>query len=258
MKLMKKFTRAIVRKPCKQLAKGLSDNQLGIPDYEKALKQHKSYVSALQTCGLSVITLEADERFPDSVFVEDTAVCTSEFAVLSRPGAPEREKERDIMLPELKKHFNKIEYIKKPGFLDGGDIMQVNKTFYIGISKRTNHEGGDQFIDIMKKYGMKGIKVPLSTLLHLKTGMSYLEHTNLLISGEFIQNSLFDNFHKIVIDDSEQYAANSLWINETVLVPAAYPKTAKQIQNAGYKVLLVDISEFRKLDGGLSCLSLRF
>jgi len=255
---MNKFHHAIVRTPCSKIVNGLSNNNLSTPDYKLALKQHEDYITALQSCNLTIDILEADDRFPDSVFVEDTAVCTSKFALISKPGAIERENEIDYIKPALKKHFNSIEFIKDKGTLDGGDVMMVDDVFYIGLSDRTNNEGADQFISILKNYGMKGIKVPLYKMLHLKTGLNYLENNNLLISGEFIENPMFNDFNKVIIEGEESYAANSLWVNDNVIVPVGYPETRKRIEKLGYKTLVVDTSEFRKVDGGLSCLSLRF
>jgi dimethylargininase len=255
---MSQFSKAVVRKPCKQIIKGLSNNNSGIPDYHKALKQHEEYVKALLKCNLEVTILDPDDRFPDSVFVEDTAVCTQKFALISKPGAPERENEPELILPTIREFYENIEFITEKGSLDGGDIMMVGKTYYIGISARTNLEGANQFINYLEKYDLKGIKVPLKTMLHLKTGLSYLENNNLLISGEFIENPLFEEFNKILVDENEQYAANSLWINDNVLVPKGFPETRKKIEDAGYRTIPVDTSEYRKVDGGLSCLSLRF
>jgi len=113
-------------------------------------------------------------------------------------------------------------------------------------------------VHILQKHGMRGIKVPLYKMLHLKSGVSYLENNNLLVAGEFIGNKKFDRFNRILIEDNESYAANSLWINGTVLVPEGFPKTRQKIEKAGYNTIVLDVSEFRKIDGGLSCLSLRF
>jgi len=158
----------------------------------------------------------------------------------------------------LQSYYKHIESIEAPGTLDAGDVMMVGKHFYIGISERTNAPGADQLIGILERYGLSGSKVPLYEMLHLKSGLSYLEQNTLLISGEFINHSAFADFQKIEVDPEEGYAANSLWVNSTVLVPEGFPKTRKKIEQAGYRTKVLDVSEFRKLDGGLSCLSLRF
>jgi len=252
------FTNAIVRKPCPEIVNGITSAKLGKPDYLKAIEQHSRYVEILNYCGLNVTVLESDSEYPDSTFIEDVAVCTSKCAIITNPGALSRNGEKHAIKPVLEKFYNDIEEIANPGTLDAGDVMMVENHFYIGISERTNHNGAEQLIYILQKYGMTGSKVPLKEMLHLKTGLSYLEQNNLLISGEFLHNPVFEKYSKIVVDANEQYAANSLWINGNVLVPMGFNETKKKIEEAGYKTIEIDVSEFRKLDGGLSCLSLRF
>ena len=254
------FQNVIVKKPCRAIVDGITTANLGLPDYELALRQHACYVEALKKCGVAVTELPADEAFPDSCFVEDVAVLTRKFAVITNPGAPSRNGEVAAIVPAIEKFYPAgcIETIKAPGTLEGGDIMMVGDHFYIGTSARTNEEGGRQLIAILEKYGMSGEMVPLKEILHLKTGLSYLENNNLLISGEFLANPIFDRFNKIAIPTGEEYGANCIWVNGTVLVPAGYPGVKKLVEGLGYPVIEVDTSEYRKVDGGLSCLSLRF
>ena len=252
------FTNAIVRKPCAEMVNGITTATLGKPDFEKAQKQHELYIAALQACGLKVHILEADSRFPDSTFIEDVAVCTPYCGIVTNPGALSRRGERDAMSVVLAGFYQNVNEITSPGTLDAGDVMMVGPDYYIGLSERTNNEGADQLIRILRKYNLNGITVKMDKMLHLKTGLSYLENNNLLISNLFINGTTFHKFNKILIDDIEAYSANSLWINGTVLVPKGYPLTLAKITKAGYKTMEVDTSEFRKLDGGLSCLSLRF
>jgi len=253
------FKNAIVRKPGRSLINGItSASELGTPEYRIAIKQHDDYIEALKFCGLEVIVLQANERFPDSCFVEDVAVCTKKFAVITNPGAPSRKGEEKEIIEVIKKFYNDIEYIKGPGILEGGDVMMVEDHFYIGLSKRTNREGVEQLIKTLKKYGMSGSIVEISEMLHLKSGLAYLEDNVLLVAGEFIDNVEFEKFNKIIIDEDEAYSANCIRVNDYVLVPAGYPKTKEKIEDAGFKVIVVDTSEYRKVSGGLSCLSLRF
>lgn len=252
------FKNAIVRKPCPEMIHGLTSASLGNPDYRVALDQHSKYMEALQSCGLNVLVLEPDSRFPDSTFVEDVALCTSVCAILTNPGAHSRSDEPLAMKTVLHSYYDTIDVIEAPGTLDAGDVMMTGRHFYIGISERTNIEGAGQLIRILEKYDMSGEKVPLHDMLHLKSGVSYLEQENMLVSGEFMNHHAFERFHKIEVDPDEAYAANSLWINGTVLVPSGFPKTREKIEQAGYKTITVEVSEFQKLDGGLSCLSLRF
>ncbi len=255
------FKHAIVRRPCRAIVDGItSAPELGKPDYELALRQHDSYITALERCGVTVTVLPADERYPDSCFVEDPAVITGKCAIITNPGAPSRNGEKDQILGAVKRFFpdDKIEYIRAPGTLEGGDVMMVGSHFYVGRSARTNAEGIRQFIAILERYGLTGSEVSLEKVLHLKTGVNYLENNNLLVSGEFVDKPDFAGFHKIVIPDEEAYAANCIWVNGTVIVPQGYPAVERAVRAVGYEVIFVDTSEFRKLDGGLSCLSLRF
>jgi dimethylargininase len=240
------------------MVNGLSSANLGTPDYHKALLQHADYTEALMACGLQVMVLPADEAFPDSTFVEDTALITPRCAILARPGAPSRLNETQSMLDVLRQSFDAVETIDDPGTVEGGDIMMVGDHFYIGISERTNKAGAKQLLAIFEKHGMTGSIVGLEEVLHLKTGISYLEDNNLLACGEFLQKPEFKHFDLLRVEQHEAYAANSVWVNGTVLVPQGFPDTRAKIESAGYRIREVDVSEFQKLDGGLSCLSLRF
>lgn len=252
------FTKAIVRTPSKSLVNGLTSAGLGLPDYNLALTQHKKYIEALIKCGLKVSILSPDEDHPDSTFVEDTALLTPKCAIITNPGATSRRGEIIDMKGVLKHHYSVIEKIELPGTIEAGDIMMVDNHFYIGLSGRTNDDGAAQMITLLNKYGYSGSVILLKDMLHLKTGVSYIGNNTLLAVGELIDEEEFNNFNIISIDEDERYAANSLLINNYVLVPAGFPKTRDKIINAGYSVIEVDVSEFRKLDGGLSCLSLRF
>lgn len=255
------FKNVIVRRPCRAMINGItSAPELGKPDFELALKQHEDYINALKYCGVNVTVLDADERFPDSCFVEDVSVCTKNCVIITNPGAQTRKGEEKDMIDVLKQFYteDKIEYIKEPGTLEGGDVMMVGDHFYVGLSARTNAEGARQFIVALEKHGLTGSIVELKKVLHLKTGLAYLENGNLLVAGEFVEDPVFNNFNRVIIDESESYSVNCIWVNDKVIVPLGYEKTRLAIEKAGYEVVLVDTSEYRKLDGGLSCLSLRF
>lgn len=252
------FKHVIVKRPGRSLIDGITSVDFGKPNYEKALQQHDFYIETLKKCGVEVTVLEADEDFPDSTFVEDPAIVTKKCAIITNPGAQTRNKEKIAMAEVLKSFYDNIEYIQAPGTVEGGDVMMVGDHFYIGLSARTNKEGARQLIEILNKYGYTGSIVPLEKVLHLKTGLAYLENNNLVVAGEFVDKEDFKDYNKIIIDEDESYAANCIWVNDYVLVPAGYEKAKKVIEKAGYTVIEVDTSEFRKLDGGLSCLSLRF
>lgn len=252
------FTKAIVRKPSRSMLDGLSNANLGKPDYEKAMIQHQNYMDVLLYCGLDLTILEADENYPDSCFVEDVALCTSQCAVITHPGALSRRGEVVEMKEVLKDFYKNIEQINEPGTIEAGDIMMVGNHFYIGLSNRTNQDGAEQMISILNKYGFSASLIQLEEVLHLKTGLAYLENNHLLISGEFLQQPEFDKFHKIKIETEDAYSANCIWVNDKVLIPAGFSATKQKIAHLGYEIIELEMSEFQKLDGGLSCLSLRF
>jgi dimethylargininase len=252
------FHNAIVRKPSPNLVHGLTTADLGKPDYKLACLQHQKYVEALEVCGLSITVLDSDNDHPDSVFVEDTALLTPNLAIVLNPGAPARKDEPVNILPVLEPFFTDIERIEPPGTVEGGDIMMVGSHYYIGISTRTNQQGAEQLIYLLEKSGLTGSMVQIKGMLHLKTGLSYLETNNLLTMEPFVSHSEFRNFNILQVPANETYAANSIWINDYVIMPSGFPITRQKLRNAGYEMLEVDTSEFRKLDGGVSCLSLRF
>ena len=252
------FTKAIVRTPCEKITEGLSSVDLGLPDYKLALRQHGLYVDALKKCGLELTVLAANDEFPDSTFVEDTALLTPSVAVITNPGAPSRTGEVLAIHNVLRKFYDEIALITAPGTLEAGDVMMASSHYFVGLSERTNEEGAGQLISILEAYGMSGSVVDISGMLHLKSGVSYLENNILLAVDTLSEHHAFSQFNIIPVPDNEAYAANSLWLNGTVLVPEGYPVTLENIRSANYETIVLDVSEFRKLDGGLSCLSLRF
>jgi dimethylargininase len=253
-----RFSRAIVRIPCRLLAEGLTTQRFGKPDYEKALVQHTEYVEALKGAGLEVIVLEPDDAYPDSVFVEDTAVLTPECAFITNPGASSRRGETGRIEEAVREFYDEIVRIEPPGTLDGGDVMMVGSHFYIGLSGRTNSHGAWQLINHLKDYGMSGSTIALKNLLHLKSGAAYLENNILVLASELRDRPEFRSFETITVDEGESYAANCLWMNGSVMIADGFPSIGRSIEKHGYETVCLEMSEFRKLDGGLSCLSLRF
>ena len=240
------------------MVNGITEAALGSPDYALACQQHDDYIAALQECGLQVTVLDALEDYPDSCFVEDAALMTPACAILSNPGADSRKGEVAHIEAAVRQFYQQVERIEAPATIEAGDIMMVGDHYYIGMSARTNELGAAQMVKLLEKHGMTGSMVEMSEMLHLKTGVNYLEDNRLLVCGEFIGKPEFADFIRNEIDADNAYSANSVWINGTVLVPAGFPATVSVIQDAGYQVRQVDVSEFQKLDGGLSCLSLRF
>lgn len=259
---MKKFKKIIAREPSKSIINGITSSpDLGSVNYQLASQQHKDYINILKNLGLETYLIPKDEKFPDSVFVEDAALLTAKCAVITNPGAIARNGEKTEMAAHVAQFYkpNKMHYIQAPGTLDAGDVMMVNDTFYVGLTERTNQEGINQLTEIFKPYDYQVVAVPVKEGLHLKSSVSYLEYNNLLITSDLIDNPIFDNFNKIPVPDDEKYCANSIWVNDTIIVPKGYPKTLALIKKLNeYQIIMADTSEIAKLDGGLSCTSLRF
>jgi dimethylargininase len=251
------FTQAIVRKPGKNFAAGITSASLGTPDYELILTQHENYVQALNRLGLNIISLEAEPDYPDAYFVEDTAVVTPLVAVIARPGAPSRRGEEDSIEPVLAR-FRPTVRIRPPGTVDGGDVIMAENRFFIGLSARTNAEGARQLGRILKEHGHTWETVPAGVGLHLKSSVNYLGRQTLLVTQSFAGHKAFKAYHQIILDPAEEYAANTLWVNDCLLIPAGFEKTGNKLKALGLPVVDLHTSEARKMDGGLTCMSIRF
>ena len=249
------YTKAIVRRPGRNFAEGITTSNLGKPDFEKALDQHSKYCDALKGCGLELIVLEADEKYPDGCFVEDTAIVTSEVAIITRPGASSRMGE-EAEISGILSEFRKIETIKLPGTLDGGDVLRVGNHFFIGISGRTNWDGARQLSAILAKYNYTASETEVGQGLHLKSGIAYLGKGNFISAEGF--SKIAGSFRIIIIDQDESYSANCLHANDFLMIPDGFPKSKKKIVELGYNIIELEMSEFRKMDGGVTCLSLLF
>ena len=252
-----KFTHAITRQPGENFSQGITTSNLGVPSYPKILEQHTAYVESLKQVGLETIELKALPNFPDAYFVEDVAVITPEVAVITNPGAAARSGEQLAIEPVLAQ-YRAIENIQPPGTLDGGDVLMVGKHFFIGISERTNPLGAAQLGAILERFGNTWMAVPVGAGLHLKSSVNWVGENNLLVSAGFAGQPEFENFRQIVVDSAEEYACNTLWINDILLTPRGFPKTREQLETLGLPIIEVDTSEAQKMDGGLTCMSLRF
>jgi dimethylargininase len=257
---MIEFTKAICRQPATTFASGLTSANLGAlgqPDYERMLQQHQEYVALLRRLGLAVEVLESLPAFPDAHFVEDVAVITPEVAVITRPGAPERRDETAAIRDVLAQH-RPLAAIEAPGTLDGGDVMQVDEQVFVGLSERTNSAGAEQLASILRDYGYKITAVPLGASLHLKSDVNYIGRDTLIMTAAWAGAGIFAPYKRIIVNDAEAYAANTLLINGALLSPAGFTDTHEKLRTAGFQVIPVCSDEARKMDGGLSCLSLRF
>jgi dimethylargininase len=255
------FTRAIARTPSTNFDAGLTTVSLGRPLFDRVLQQHQAYCQALLECGLQLLLLDPDERFPDSTFVEDTAVITPRGAVLTLPGAESRAGEVAAIRDAVLQNFPTPACIDAPGTVDGGDICEAEDHFFIGLSHRTNEVGARQLAAHLAALGYTSSVVdvrPMTSILHLKSGISYIGDNTLVVMEEMAENDQFRKFNRIRVSLDESYAANCVRVNDHVLVAAGFPKLTAELRARRLNPLVLDMSEFQKMDGGISCLSLRF
>lgn len=255
------FRHAIVRTPAESFAKGLTTADLGAPDFRLALAQHEAYCEALLACGLALTRLPADAAHPDSMFVEDTAILLPRCAVLTRPGAASRSGEVAGIRPALEPFFPDLFEIGDPGTVDGGDICEAGETVFIGVSERTNPAGARQLAKMLQREGYRTAEIDVRGvrgILHLKSGLSALDHHRLAVIPELRSHPAFHGFELVTVGSAESYAANAVRVNDRLLIAEGYPRFADDARRLGYDPLPLEMSEFRKMDGGLSCLSLRF
>jgi dimethylargininase len=256
-----KFKHAIVRPPSASFAEGLTTADLGIPNLELAARQHAAYCAALEKSGLTLSRLKTDPQYPDSTFVEDTAILTKRSAILTRPGATSRRGEVPSVENVLTQFYSKTHTIEPPGTLDGGDICQAGDHFFIGLSERTNDVGARQLAKFLGTEGYTSRIVNIRGIegqLHLKSGIAYLGDNRLILTKGMDRMNVFGGYDLIPVDPDENYAANCIRVNDYVLLTAGYPKLESKIAGFDYQIISLEMSEFQKMDGGLSCLSLRF
>jgi dimethylargininase len=258
------FTRAIVRIPGENLSEGLTSvgqGQAGPPVYDRALQQHAAYRKALEACGLQVTVLGKDLEHPDSTFVEDTAVLTRDAAIFTRPGADSRKGEVERIHAPVLGWFRKHYEITAPGTLEGGDLCQAGNHFFIGLSRRTNEEGARQLAGFLAQEGYTCSCVDIrrmTSILHLKSGIACIGGHTLVLMDELADRPEFQEYRTIRVAEGESYAANCVRVNDRVLLASGFPGLEASLKADGFAPLVLDMSEYRKMDGGLSCLSLRF
>ena len=251
------FTHAITRLPGKNFYQGLTTSNLGPPDYTLILQQHHAYRQTLLSLGLDVVVLPPEPAFPDAYFVEDPAIITPKIAVITRPGAPSRQGEEATLEPILK-FYRPVAHISPPGTLDGGDVLMVGEHFFIGLSERTNEEGANQLSTILYSSGYTCETVPVAAGLHLKSSVNFIGANRLLITETLANNPAFSGFDKIIVDDEEAFAANTLYVNHVLLIPKGNPQIYQKLTDMAMRIIQMDVSEVQKMDGGLTCMSLRF
>ena len=231
-------------------------NRLDI-DVRKAARQHRKYEACLADLGARVVSLEAHPDLPDSVFVEDPAIVVDEVAVIGRMGTKARSAEPERLAATLA-DFRPLKQLTAPATLEGGDVLRVGKTLYVGLSRRTNKEGVEQLASLLAPLGYRTVPVEVKRCLHLKTGCSWLGGGKVLANREWVACGALSGLEILDLPAEEPWAANVLPIGDTVLVPASFPRTGELLSREGYKVRSIDISELAKAEAGLSCMSLVF
>ena len=253
-------SRALVRRPSQNFADGLTRSDLGSPSITLAKAQHDRYCEELQRCGLRVTCLSADAHFPDGTFVEDTAIITPRGAIFTRPGAESRRGEVSSIREALVDLVPALGVVEADGAVDGGDVCAIEDRFLIGISARTNEEGARQLAAMLESQGYESTTLDLRglpDLLHLKSGLAALDDGRLVAVAALADRDELRGYPTVRVDDRESYAANCVCVNGRVLIARGFPLLEAALVRLRYDVVTLEMSEFRKMDGGLSCLSLR-
>jgi dimethylargininase len=244
---------ALVREPGPDLIHAISGHhQKNQINFERAHDQHGQYVGALEQAGAEVVILAPLESFPDSPFVEDTAVIFEHQALICRMQAKSRRGEVASVAEEVGR-YRTITHLKPPATLDGGDVLMTDQAVYVGQSTRTNREAVKAFADCS---GKPCISVPVHRGLHLKSSVSFLGNNLLVLNPKNVDASAFEKFDWITVDENESYAANCLTLGKFILMPAGYPNLADKIRAHGFHIIELEMSEFEKADGSVTCLSL--
>lgn len=226
-------------------------------DIERAIAQHDAYRDALRSLGCEVLCLPAQAEMPDAVFVEDVAIVLDEVAVMTRPGAASRRAEGESVA-EVLARYRPLHAIQAPGTLDGGDVLRVGRTLYVGEAARSNADGIAQLRALLSGHGYAVRAVPTHGCLHLKSAATRVADNTLLVQPAWVDVSVFAGHACIPVDPDEEHAANALRIGDGVIHPACFPKTRRRLEDAGIRVVPLDISELQKAEGAVTCCSLVF
>jgi len=226
-------------------------------DVARAIEQHQAYQNCLAELGLRIVSLPAEPELPDAVFVEDPAVVVDEVAIISNMGALSRQPET-ISLANVLSHYRPLKFLAQPATLDGGDVLRVDRSVFVGLSKRTNRDGLDQLSDLLGSYGYRVQPVEVKGCLHLKSACSYIGHDTFLVNRSWIDADPFSGFQLLDVPEDEPAAANALLLNDVVILAASFPKTRALLEKRGLRVRPIDVSELQKAEAGVTCTSLIF
>jgi dimethylargininase len=249
---------AIVRPPTAALAGcALTYLERRPIDVGRALEQHAAYVNALRDCGVTIDAMPPLPDLPDAVFVEDTAVVVDECAVITRPGIDSRRAEVDSIEAALAAHRPVIR-ITSPGTLEGGDVLRVGRTFFVGQTPRTNAEGTRQLREALGPHGYEVHPATPDGCLHLKSAVTWIGDETLLVNPAWVDVDLFARWQCVPVAPEEPFAANALPVGEVVHVAASAPATRRKLEALGFATVSLDVSEFEKAEAALTCLSILF
>lgn len=226
-------------------------------DVARARMQHHAYLRALESVGCNVQILPEEREMPDSVFVEDVAIVLDEVAVLTRPGALSRRSEV-ASVADLLRHHRPLHAIEAPATLDGGDVLHMGRTLYVGRSARSNPDGVAQLRELLIPYDYAVDGMPTRDCLHLKSAVTALSDDSVLLQPAWVARTQFAKFRVIEVDPAEPHAANVLRIGDALIMPVSFPRTRQRLLDAGFKVTAVDVSELQKAEGAVTCCSLVF
>ncbi len=255
---MHHFNNAITRLPPRSVIDGLRAVDVGAPSFEGVAAEHAAYVAALESAGVAVEVLPALEAYPDSVFVEDTALVFGDAAIVLRPGAPSRRGEAAEMAPVLERRFARVLRLSD-GTAEGGDVLATSRGVFIGRSARTDAAGAAALVGLLAEIGLRGLVVETpADVLHFKSDCSLLDDETVLATSRLASSGVFDGFRVVLTPEGEDGAANAVRVNDRVLLSAAFPRTAAALDRLGYTIAPLDTHEIAKIDAGLSCMSLRW
>ena len=253
------FSHAILRLPSRSVVDGLRATDIGAPDLAQMRRDHQHYRAVLQETGAEIVELPPLEAYPDAVFVEDTALCVPQGAILMRSGAPTRAGEVAHMAPVLRGLYDQVVEITGPGSIEGGDILTTGREVLVGLSDRTNRAGVTELAQLLARWGhpVRWVEIPKG-VLHFKTDCSLLDSETILSTPRLAASGCFTGYRVIHTAEGEEAGANAIRFNNLVVMAAGFAQTATRLRQAGYEVREINNSECAKLDGGMSCLSLRF
>jgi dimethylargininase len=253
------FTHALCRAPARTVTQGLRAVDHGAPDPEEFIREHTAYVAALRATGARVTVLQAQENFPDSVFIEDPALILKGVAIQLRPAAPSRLGEAAALAPDLARLGLDVRQLPEGGFVDGGDILCSDTEVMVGLSARTDRAGiaGLQPVVENLGYQLRIVETP-PEILHFKTECSLLDPETVLATPRLAATGCFDSYRVVETAPGEDAAANAIRFNAPVFLASGYPGTAERLEAAGFGVTALSVTQAALLDGGLSCMSLRY